>query len=363
MPALSGQAKKKTTPKSSIKGTEVPDVRHRRVKVDFEELNEEPVANGYTLGFYGRTKTGKTTTAISLANLRLEMIPAWEKWFPLCAENLRNGMLPEINRIIIVDTEAAIKKQMGQIEQRNMFKFINGRVKVLHKAVPIKVPNSDLEDLDKGKVISDESAQLIYDKVEMIESYLEWAHDNADEHTLVIFDSASRYLDLLKAKGTIQYNRRILLFGKDSVKQEGFHALEYRKIWWNATMEQLRSTPGWVVSTFRVVPTSDYSIAVAQSKGLEPQYTKTEALKTTGFALDMEYDFDFGETDFSKHVDIRAGRWVDETDDENNNFDLTKSNRYSGLQMIENMLKVMCDPEMFGDEDEFELPPLDGDSA
>lgn len=360
MPAL---GEKKNPAKSTAKQEPeefFDDVKTREQVIDFSSFEDEKEESaGYTFGFYGLTKTGKSCTAYSLANLRKEMIPAWEEDYPLCAKALREGLIPEINRVIFIDTENAFKKQKNQLEQKRLFKYIDGRVEFLYKPVPIQIPNSDLEDLKKGMTISAESAKQIYEDVDLVENIIRWAKENSDENTLVIFDSASKYLDLVAAKGTIQYDMRISQKGKDAVKDEGYHKWEMRKMWWDATLGMLRGTPGWIVSTFRVVPNSDYSIAISKQKGREPVYTKDEALKTTGFALDMEYDFDFGETKFTRHVSIRNGRWVDEQDDDNNKFIISKTSRFSSLKLIESMLEVMMSEEMFADDNrDFELPAL-----
>jgi len=333
-------------------------IHTRESNVEWENLVSVE-SSGYALGFYGETKTGKTITSLGFANLRHEMIPAWEKDYPLTAEALRDGTIPEINKIIIIDTENAIKKQIGQVLEKKLLKFITGHVEIKYKKVPISVPDSDLKDLEKGIIISDESAQLIFDSVELVETAIKWASENSDQNTLVIFDSASKYLDLLTGKGTVQYNRRIRDRGEEYVKTEGMHKYVIRKQWWDASLGILRGTAGWIISTFRVVPNSEYSIAVAKAKNRTVKYFKTLALDTTGFNLDMEYDFSFAKDKFERHIDIRVGRWVDTEDNDENKFLISSRTRFSSLKIIEAMLKVWGSDELFMEDDEFELPTID----
>jgi len=349
MPAI-GERKKKETEEPDVLG----QLQSRKQIVDFSrfETDIDDESGGYTLGFYGISKAGKTCTAFSLANLRKEMIPLWGDKFPLCKKYLENDLLPEIKRVVMIDTEGSFKKQKNQIQEKRLFKYIVGRVEFLYLSVQSQVPDSCLEDLRKGITISIESSRQIYEDVELIESTIKWVNANSDKNTLVIFDSASKYKDLIEAKGTIQYDLRILQKGVEAVKDEGFHKLAMRKIWWDAALGMLRGSPGWIVSTFRVVPTSDYTIAVTKSKGREPAYTKTEALSTTMFALDMEYDFELGDSKFSRNITIRNGRWVDENDDENNKFTIDFSTRFSSLKLIESMLAVMTDEKLYSDDNE-----------
>jgi len=317
-----------------------PPTQKREVEIIMEDL-DDMAGGGYTLGFSGLPNTGKTTQAIGLGYLHLDFLPLYEDKFPLIAKALRDEEIPYVNKIVIIDSENALRKQMKRKFSRDLFKELTDHTPI--KVIRIAPVAQDVMDsVADSMPITQESVSKVFFAIELYEAVLRQAFDEYDEHTLFILDSASRLYKLINAKAQIVYNRRVQDKGEETVKNEGFNKWGNRNIWWDQDMTLLRGVPGWVVATFQMKEKPDWVIESEKKKGKYKGAFKIVRSDDTAFNLDMDFVFSM-DNDKLLSVDVEVGRYVErgEEAEELNHVDIDTHDRFSGLQIIENMLKVM----------------------
>ena len=212
-----------------------PSVKHKKKVVTFEEINISS-GGGYTFGFCGEANSGKTITALTFGYLNKTFLPLWEKHFPLTAKALEEGVIPEVQRIEVIDSENALEKQLPRPFEQKFLKPLMGKVPIQrHRIEPVAPKVYD--DIENGFEITQDSVSLVFDALDQYEDALRLSRDN---HCLLVLDSASRLYKLLTAKSKIIYQQRVKDKGEETVKNEGFAKWQDRNVWWDEDMTLLR---------------------------------------------------------------------------------------------------------------------------
>ena len=317
------------------------DIKRRVVEYKREEITQSP-DTGFTLGFCGFPNTGKTMTALTLANLQKELIPLWGDKYPITAKALENGDVPEIRSIWVIDSENAAKKQFGR--ERKLLKYVNGTIPLTVVTIPEVAIEYDVDSKGTEVKMDQVSIDEVFDAVWTYNQAIDDFNTETDGHGLLIVDSCSRFKKLVDMKTRIVWNLSVAEKGEEYVKQAGFNKWGDRNSMWEKTMTKLRGTPGLVVGTFKTKENKEWVMKMLRKKGGQPSATTTVMLDGTAHNFDMMYDFEFATDRFDINVSTRVGRYVNRTVDEQNHFEIDTKYRFSSLQIMEHLLKeVMAD--------------------
>jgi len=316
------------------------EVKKREISLNLVDLADMP-GGGYTIAACGRPQTGKTDSFLTMGYINNTFADKYKERYPVLYQNLRDGEIPEVERIIVIESENAIGKQTKRKYEKRLLGPMREVIPIKVYSVPV-VSQKELQaasgewDVDPESVEDIMTASDIY-----MESLKEVMRDYGSE-TMILLDSASRFKKLLDSKAQIIYNQKVKNKGEDTVKNEGFNKWGSRNMWWDAAMTMLRGAPGWVGATFMVVDNPDWVPKLQKKKGLTPEYTKTIWTKDTGFNFDVVYDFEL-QLDSTVNVVTRVGRYMGRGEENQhlNEFPLGMSDRLSFLQGIENMLTII----------------------
>lgn len=324
--------------KKPIEETKKPTPHVRTVEYNIEEVTQSDVG-GFTLGFCGFPNTGKTMTAIMFGNLRKELVPQFEDQYPKTAEALMNGDIPEVREIWIIDSENGAKKQINR--EKKLLQNIRGKI-------PIKVIHIPEVSVDYSIDLENKTVEYTTQCIEEIEDAL-WLYnkviddfaEQTDGNALLLIDSCSRFKKLVDIKSGITFNMSIEEKGEEAVKQMGYSRWGDRNAMWEKTMTKIRGVPGWVICTFKTQVNKDWVLSMLRKKGKQPDETKTIMLDSTPHNMDMMYDFDFPENNFSINIETRVGRYVNRNVNDANKFEINTKDRFSSLQLIEHLIEEL----------------------
>ena len=325
-----------------------PPFKKTEVVIEMEDLMDM-AGGGYTLGFRGLPNTGKTLTAMALGYLHPKFVDQYKEQYPLTAASVLNGDIPQVDKIVVIESENAIGKQMKRKLERRVFGELFKHTPIRVQRIPI-VAQKVYDDLSHGMPITQQSVTEVFNALELYELCLKQASDNYGETTLLILDSASRLYKLINAKAQIVYNRRVQDKGEETVKAEGFNKWGNRNIWWDQDMTLLRGVPGWVIATFQMKESPDWVIESERKKGKFESRYKTVWTKDTPYNLDMTYTFEMDEDNLLE-IQTYLGRYMGRGEEEEhlNHAKIDTHWKFSGLQIIENMLQAIEESNDYDD--------------
>jgi len=299
--------------------------------------------------------TGKTMSAVELGYISKDNIDELRKaGFVAIPSALETETIPSIEKIIMMETENAFRKQSGRILERSLIGPLLPKMKI--KYVPpitkrlineARKPVITQETIDNVNIIDHVYNAYIEDicgKADMDSGTI--AYGKADRNTLFIFDSASRYKLLLDLKTGI--DMKLSLNGvtdKDTIREIRQERWANRNNWWMYFMTLLRGARGWATTTFMEAPVSDWVLDMAEKGGKEVDPIKRVWIDNiTGFNFDMIYQFTEDPLTKNLNVKVDKGRYVyrGEGATKFNDFTLETKGpnaKFSFLWAIEGMVK------------------------
>jgi len=314
-----------------------PVVKKKETTIKFVDSTSVS-GGGYTLGFAGQAATGKSDNAICLGHIKKANIPKMrELGLTFLPTALENGDFPEITKIIIIESENAYVKQKDRMKEKKLY----GDLQSIIRFIPISIASKDeIVAAEGGVKITPESIANIQLAAEEYMAAIEMVSKEADEHTLVILDSASRFNLLLNTKSDIIYNIRSEGKGEEGTKNAGMQKWTNRNSWWLNALTVLRGMPGLVCCTLMEEPVADFVMDMQRKSGKKVTPVKRECAPKTEFNFDAIYQFTRESPTSVPHAILDTGRYVVKDEDAKKYNDIEINGKFSILWAIEGILRA-----------------------
>jgi hypothetical protein len=263
--------------------------------------DEVDIAYGMNIAFVAKEMKGKTLLATLCGYLNTEYFDKFnvKEEFPKVYQIIKTGLLPEVERIQVLDLDNSYKKLSKLGIFGRLVKPLYNEHKIQRKT--IKIPK---RKVDIANPYAMELAGIDIDRTKKrIENAItENVTDNGSE-VMFLIDSMSSYDELLNDKFRIIYES---VLAKEDEKKFGSSLKginqSYWKIrngWWIETLRDKRSYKGWQIDTYKMSTKPDMwlekEIDSAIKKGKDPkkvlEYSIQWAPKTE-FDLDMVFNIE-----------------------------------------------------------------------
>ena len=218
---------------------------------ELEWIAEKPNPDakyGKNIGIVGQPHSGKTNLALLHGFFNSKYIPRMkEKGYHNVVELLKSGILPEIEKIIIVESENNLRKALNDGVEKGLYKPLLPIIDI----IPVKIPRKHV--VIRGGKLVNINREIIQQAIEKYKDVVKGLVDDEDEGTLLIIDSGTKFKKLLDDKlGAVveiaEKRANSLPEGLDKYTQI-FYA--FRNTEWENLMEFIRGFRGWNIDTFK----------------------------------------------------------------------------------------------------------------
>lgn len=301
-------------------------IRQRPIKFEEYKKGDSGAKGGLVIGILSLWKNGKSIGA----GLWAFFNSAFKQFMgPECRETLTSGTLPEIEQILVVDTEETWKRDLDHGFLGTMLKpVIESDIKIKVESTPLLRKREKVKD---GEIVN-VSKDFDVDKMrENFEAAVWHAAEDYGPETLIIIDSMSDYKDSITDEQEEMFGKTITTkYKKAGEKDDDQTNLDrkfyrYRNKWWTNVLMKLRTSGAWVVETYKLEERDeeyrwkevkyrspdDYNKFLTEHVRLPPEYAvwcaKTEYRVDQGYAIRDWYDYETGvikpmiRTDWFKH--------------------------------------------------------------
>jgi hypothetical protein len=236
-------------------------------------------------------------------------------------ELLSTGALPEIERIVVADTECTVKDDLARGKMALLLKPIR------HKIHVVKTPlQRKIEGLSEDEKVVTLNKMDIDHQRQNIEAAIWHAVGENDDNTLICLDSASDYKKALDDLSDVVFKKTVLTTMKPAKKKgqsvradmdsnapfwRSFY--QYRNKWWHNTLIKFRSAGGWTASTIKLGEIDDeYRVFVdpiTKEEKMKPPYYPL-MVKRTEYRIDQGYVLmDWMDMDTGKYNHVLRFEW------------------------------------------------------
>ncbi len=232
---------------SNVETVVVPAHKTKKTELNIRKISNN-IAAGYNFALSGGQSNGKTTSMLSFGFLNSIFYDAWKDKYPALAKALKRGVIPEVSRIFVIESENQIDKQLNRGFEAVLYKDIKDIVDIVD--VDVVVRRDKINDEDMSVYTDPESIRKIEEAHDKYVLFSQTAKECGPE-TVIGVDSASRFDDLLNAKSNIILGKRTAREVSDKVKEAiSQSSWEWRNSWWNEVFINIRGAKGFTVSTF-----------------------------------------------------------------------------------------------------------------
>jgi len=219
-----GDSKEKATQEVSNKPLE-------QVRKLSWQVPDFSIPYGKNLAIVGQPMVGKTILALLMGYYNSEYKQdILDAGYPAVVEVMDADLLPEIRKIMVLETENNLLKSINSgIEKLLLKPFVERR---MIQIAPILIPRKEVR-LSDGKIVS-----LMREKIEALKEEFDYAVksivEDEDEHTLFVIDSMSAYKKLLDDKFGLMYE---IISKRDNARMDGIDTYKQayyasRNTWW-----------------------------------------------------------------------------------------------------------------------------------
>jgi len=293
---------------------------------------------GKNLAIVGQPMTGKTIAAMLFGFFNLDYKDQiLEAGYPDVVELLEADLLPEIRKIMVLESENNLLKALNAGVEKHLFRpFIENKT---IQVAPIIIPRKDVRLTADNKIIS-VRRQLMEELKEQFDEEVKAIVADEDEHTLFIIDSMSSYKKLLDDKFGLLYevlNKRdnAVFDGIDTYRQS-FYAS--RNTWWENLMKSKRGFKGWNIDTFKESETPEHYL----KPGEDPYRIKW--VGGTEHNLDMVFRIE-KQGDGKRKIYILKGRYMSD-DYDKHEFYYPLNTRMGAMPFINSMAEKLLMGEL-----------------
>jgi hypothetical protein len=284
---------------------EKKEIKKAKTKTSFENI-----VRGMNLGLVSEEMKGKSLLATLIGYVNLEYCNNEVKEaFPKTYEILHTGLVPEVERIDVLDMDCSYEKlsHLGKFWKLSKKLYNDDKIHI----TKFKMPKRQIKFIDG---IAKEAAKIAIQqkKIEIENTISERVKNNGPE-VVLLNDSLSSYDELLNDLFRIVYEEVINKSeDKDTLGSslKGIRQSYYqiRNGWWVETLRDLRTYKGWNIDTFKKEPKSfKYLQLEIESAKKEGKSADDVSRYIIQWATKTEFDLDL-----VFHIDNdRVNYWVD----------------------------------------------------
>lgn len=303
---------------------------------------------GKNIAIVGQPMAGKTLLSLSFGFFNSKYKKhIREAGFHKVIEVMDAGILPEIEKIVVLESENNLRKALNDGVEKALFTpFINEGIIDI---IPITVPRKSI--IVRNNKLVDITKELLEEKKNQYKDTVKQIVDEEDEGTLFIIDSATKYKKLLDDRlgtiiDTIQGRKHTSLEGLDKYTQVFY---SHRNTEWENLMEYKRGFKGWNIDTYKESKTPGW--VLEKDPTADPLNTKW--VNGTEHFLDMIYRIT-ALSNGDREISIMGGkgRYLPEDPKDWKPFKLPLKSRLGAMPLIDLMCKKLLMGEV-KDEGQF----------
>ena len=203
---------------------------------------------GKNIALLGLPMAGKTNLLLQHGFFNSKFIPyIKEAGFHEIVELLKSGFLPEIEKIVIIESENNLLKALNDGIEKALYKPLRDIIDI----IPITIPRKNV--VIRGGKLVNINKEILSQVREKYKETVKALVDDEPETTLLGIDSASKYKKLLDDKiGTaidlVEKRANASLEGLDKYTMIAY---AHRNTEWEEVMEYIRGFRGWNIDTFK----------------------------------------------------------------------------------------------------------------
>jgi len=249
-------------------------------KIVYKKINEDEKF-GRNIAIIAPATYGKSVMATAYGYFNSKYISHLDKdLFPYSIRLLKEGYMPEVERIVIFDLDNNFRKSMTP----SKFKTLLTPLIPIIDVVEFDIPERDVEVVD-GKTKSVRIEELLEAK-RQVEDAAKEAINDFDENTLWIIDSLSEYYQVLDSMFSIVYEA---IYDKEvgaHVKDQ--KDWQIRNAWWTEFMKRKRKYRGWQIDTIKAIPIPEQWIKTKTVDRSEDPFNIKWAEQSGGNAFNLD---------------------------------------------------------------------------
>jgi len=285
--------------KKSTPGTDKP--LQKITPLEWKKANFDD-KSGLNIGIIGEPKAGRSTLSLLFAYFNSQYKDLIkEGGYDYALQGLNEGILPEIEQIIILEPEAKLEKalQKGGVRKALILPF-----KDKLDIIPFPIERKEIALTEDGYSVKQNREYFETRKQEFIET-LKAIIDHFGENTLFIIDTLSHFKKLLDDKFGLLYD---VMSKRENPIQEGvdtFRQSYYasRNTSWDNVMGLKQGFKGWNVDVFKEKPIPTHY----QQTGEDPYTIKW--IDGTMHYLNMAYRV-YKKADGSREIEMYEGEYM-----------------------------------------------------
>lgn len=288
---------------------------------------------------------GKTLTSVAFGFFNSKYVSKLDKEkFPYSIQLLKQGYMPEVERIVIHDIDNGYEKAMS----RGSFKTILSPLIPILDFVEFDIPERDVE-VEKGKTKSVRVYDLLKAKREVEDAAKEAVKDFGPE-VLWVVDSLSEYYQVLDSMFSVVYEA---VYDKEvGSRVENQRDWQIRNAWWTEYMKRKRKYKGWQVDTVKAIPIPKQWIKTKKvDRSADPFNIKwAEGSGGNAFNLDQVYRL-YQDADGIPYFNLVDGRHKSKIAQENMEIYYEYDKRTVAFFMIEHIAKYIIEGSEIPEEE------------
>jgi len=271
------------------------------IPLKWHKLNTEK-KSGYNIGIIGEPKTGRSTLSLLFGYFNSEYKDLIkEGGYEYALQGLNDGLLPEIEEIIILEPESKLEKVMQKKGvRRSLLLPLKDKIDI----IPFPLERKELALTESGYTVK-QNREYFEDKkqqfIETIKSIIGYFGEN----TLFIIDTLSHFKKLLDDKFGLLYDS---MSNRDNPTQEGVDSFTRsyyasRNTSWDNVMALNQDFRGWNINVFKEKEKPSYHV----DPGQDP-FTIVWVYGTMHY-LNMAYRI-YKKEDGSRQIEMYDGEYL-----------------------------------------------------
>jgi len=311
--------------------------------IKYKKINKE-AKFGLNIAIIAPATFGKTLTLVAFGYFNSKYVSKLDpKKFPYCIRLLKEGYMPEVERIVIHDLDNGFHKAMS----RGNFKKILEPLIPIIDVVDFDLPTRDVEII-QGKTKSVRIDELLLAKRQVEDAAREAISDFGPE-VLWGVDSLSEYYQVLDSMFSIVYEA---IYDKEvgsHVKEQ--RDWQIRNAWWTEYMKHKRKYKGWQIDTVKAIPIPEQWIKTKTTDRSDDPFNIKWAEGSGGneFNLDQIYRMYQDNAGFP-YFNLVEGRYKDKLAQENIEIYYELDKRTVAFYIIEHIAKYIIEGSELKDE-------------
>jgi len=338
-------------------GASKPPILPKEPEPDVKPVTLQPVKAGRNLAVIGLDSVGKTTMSLLWGYLNSRYKERMGDDLTLTKKALSLGVVPEVEKIIVIETQNKLVKNMGiigSVENRliSPLKADGTKIEI------IEVPCKRLKEVIVGNKVIPENLDELQETADKFVSEVDKCIKLGPEYLLII-DNISDYLEMLDDKQAVLYSyitrasmiektptdkAASLVEAAGILQQMNQSAWKYRNKWWKDLLVNKKKFMGWNIDIIAQYKTPDHFLYDKDGN----RRKNAKELNTCAaprsfehidhqFYLSRQYNTTSKKDEFIVEM---SGKYMNPVQ-ELNTFTLEPFRRFAGLRMFERIAHWM----------------------